>query len=252
MTATYDPLAVTAYHESGHCIGYLHYGWKFRGVRIYEENGKAKGACHDLSPAPLPPPGGPTKTRLRKPSSHMLRAKPPVGASGARRERRVGIVCQCRDGRSPGADEFLIRRVANPIRCQRLYSARLVFELFRILSVAASDHRIERGADTAQPLPCRTVLLGQRLIFGAGGEDVGQRGVLSGAEHAKAELDPSDLVGEGGLGLCEAGGFGLRASDGGLGVGDRVDIRRVVVEERISLALRRVASGFLQRTLGIP
>ena len=43
MTATYEPLAITAYHESGHCIGYLHYGWKFRGVRICEENGTTRG-----------------------------------------------------------------------------------------------------------------------------------------------------------------------------------------------------------------
>jgi hypothetical protein len=51
MTATYDydPLVVTAYHESGHAIGYLHYGWRFGGVRISEENGKAKGAVRSLA-----------------------------------------------------------------------------------------------------------------------------------------------------------------------------------------------------------
>jgi hypothetical protein len=49
MTATYEPLAITAYHESGHCIGYLHYGWRFRGVRISEENGIAKGAVRSLA-----------------------------------------------------------------------------------------------------------------------------------------------------------------------------------------------------------
>jgi hypothetical protein len=49
MTATYEPLAITAYHESGHCIGYLHYGWKFGRVRISEENGKAKGAVRSLA-----------------------------------------------------------------------------------------------------------------------------------------------------------------------------------------------------------
>jgi hypothetical protein len=48
-TYDYDPLAITAYHESGHCIGYLHYGWKFRGVRISEENGKARGAVRSLA-----------------------------------------------------------------------------------------------------------------------------------------------------------------------------------------------------------
>jgi hypothetical protein len=49
MTATYDPLAVTAYHESGHCIGFLHYGWKFRHVRISQENGQAAGALRSLA-----------------------------------------------------------------------------------------------------------------------------------------------------------------------------------------------------------
>jgi hypothetical protein len=49
MTATYDPLAITAYHESGHCIGYLHYGWKFGGVRICEETGIAKGSVRSLA-----------------------------------------------------------------------------------------------------------------------------------------------------------------------------------------------------------
>ena len=50
MTATYDydPLVVTAYHESGHCIGYLHYGWKFGGVRISKVNGRTNGALRSL------------------------------------------------------------------------------------------------------------------------------------------------------------------------------------------------------------
>jgi hypothetical protein len=43
MTATYDPLAITAYHENGHCIGCLHYGWKFGGVRICEEKRHSQG-----------------------------------------------------------------------------------------------------------------------------------------------------------------------------------------------------------------
>jgi hypothetical protein len=51
MTSTYDydPLVVTAYHESGHCIGYLHYGWKFGGVRISKVNGQTNGALRSLA-----------------------------------------------------------------------------------------------------------------------------------------------------------------------------------------------------------
>ena len=45
----YEPLAIAAYHESGHAIGYLHYGWPFRWVRISEENGKATGAVRSLA-----------------------------------------------------------------------------------------------------------------------------------------------------------------------------------------------------------
>jgi hypothetical protein len=45
MTAiTGDQWAVTAYHESGHIAGYLHFGWKFGPVKIYQAaDGRIKG-----------------------------------------------------------------------------------------------------------------------------------------------------------------------------------------------------------------
>jgi hypothetical protein len=47
---TEDPWAVTAYHEAGHVVSYLHFGWRFGTVKIYQtDNGKVLGSV--LSPA---------------------------------------------------------------------------------------------------------------------------------------------------------------------------------------------------------
>jgi hypothetical protein len=63
---------------------------------------------------------------------------------------------------------------------ERLDLAGLVREPLRILGVAARDHRIERGADTAQSPPCCAVLLDQQPVFGAVTDQLGHRLVNGG------------------------------------------------------------------------
>jgi hypothetical protein len=39
-----DQLSITARHEAGHAVAYLHYGWKFGTIKIYEkEDGSITG-----------------------------------------------------------------------------------------------------------------------------------------------------------------------------------------------------------------
>jgi hypothetical protein len=47
---TIDPWTITAHHECGHCVGYLHFRWRFNSVRIWQDrDGQVFGSV--LSPA---------------------------------------------------------------------------------------------------------------------------------------------------------------------------------------------------------
>jgi hypothetical protein len=47
---TSDPWLVTATHECGHLISYIHFGWKFGGVKIWQDDdGEIRGSV--VSPA---------------------------------------------------------------------------------------------------------------------------------------------------------------------------------------------------------
>jgi hypothetical protein len=47
MTPTEDQWFATAIHEMGHVISLLHFGCKFRDVRIWEDEGKVSGQVRD-------------------------------------------------------------------------------------------------------------------------------------------------------------------------------------------------------------
>jgi hypothetical protein len=45
-----DPWTINAHHECGHCVGYLHFRWRFKSVRIWQDrDGQVFGGV--LSPA---------------------------------------------------------------------------------------------------------------------------------------------------------------------------------------------------------